>query len=281
MVIAVDAELFDRNSATMDDLKLFEEAKCELLEEGLMAFMDARKRSATCIRLNPETYYIEWHEDRVIKRFYMSYYLFYNRIDNGEALGLEINSVGPNQFLPIKQEFFFSSEQKRRKLEVFLEHSREMIRQMTYTNDLLDMYQHREFNALLPDPDAEEVDQKAVQKYFRDAGVKIPNNYLPDKRNKFKFEDWKKLYVDKLAEETSVCIKKAFDKFSSCVGQNEERLMTRENLADFLKQQQQEFKLRSDEDLSAIMKRHMEKVGLFKKKSLWNDFPGKPGLEYQ
>ena len=249
----------------MGDSDLFDETRKELLEEGLMAFMDARKKIPTCIRLNPETFYIEWQDKGLTKRFYMSYYLFHNGLDSNEGIGLEINSVAANQFLPKKQEFFFSREQKRRKLEVFLEHSREMIRQMTYTNDLLNMYQHREFNALLPDPDAEEVDQKAVQKYFRDAGVKIPNNYLPDKRNKFKFEDWKKLYVDKLAEETSVCLKKAFDKFSSCVGQNEERLMTRENLEDFLKQQQQESKRRSNEDLSAIMKRHMEKVGLLKK----------------
>ena len=250
----------------MDDSELFEEVKKELLEGCLWAFMDARKKRAVCIHLDPETYYIEWNEDRRTKRLYMSYFLFHNRIDsNSNVIGLEINSVGPNQFLPVKQEFFFTSELGRRKLEVFLDHSREMIRQMTYTNDLLNMYQHREFNTLLPDPDAEEVDQKAVQKYFRDAGVKIPNNYLPDKRNKFKFEDWKKLYLDKLTEQTSVCLKKVFDKFSSWVGQNEERLMTRENLADFLKQQQQEFKLRSDEDLSAIMKRHMEKVGLLKK----------------
>ena len=267
-MIAVDAELFDRNSATMDDLELFEEAKRELLEEGLMAFMDARKRSATCIRLNPETYYIEWHEDRVIKRFYMSYYLFYNRIDNDEAIGLEINSVGPNQFLPIKQEFFFSSEQKRRKLEVFLEHSREMLRQMTYTNDLLNIYQHREFNTLLPDPDAEEVDKRDVKKYFKNTGLRIPRNYLPDKRDTFTVEDWKKLYADKLAEEPSVSLKHVFDKFSTNVGQNEERLMTLENLAAFLKRHQQESKHNTDEELSGIMRRHMAKVGLWKMKTL-------------
>ena len=246
----------------MSESELFEEVKTELLEEGLLAFMDSKcKKIPTCIRLNPETFYLEWPEDGVQKGIYMSYFLFYNRVDdNGrKIIGLEINSVGPNQFLPIKQEFFFSSKQKWRKLEVFLEHSREMIRQMTYTNDLLNMYQHREFNALLPDPDAEEVDQKAVQKYFRDAGVKIPNNYLPDKRNKFKFEDWKKLYVDKLAEQTSDSLRKVFTKFSSWIDENEDRLMTEANLADFLEKHQQEPR----SELSVMMKRHMGKVSSF------------------
>ena len=148
----------------MDDSELFEEVKKELLEGCLWAFMDARKKRAVCIHLDPETYYIEWNEDRRTKRLYMSYFLFHNRIDsNSNVIGLEINSVGPNQFLPVKQEFFFTSELGRRKLEVFLDHSREMIRQMTYTNDLLDMYQHREFNTLLQDPDTEEVDKNDVK----------------------------------------------------------------------------------------------------------------------
>ena len=47
----------------MADPDLFDEARKELLEEGLMAFMDVRKKVPTCIRLNPETYYIEWQEE--------------------------------------------------------------------------------------------------------------------------------------------------------------------------------------------------------------------------
>ena len=268
----------------MEDFELFDEARTELLEEGLLAFLDVRKNIPTCIRLNPDTFYIEWcQEDRSTKRFYMSYYLFHNRLDIGVGnlgIGLEINSVAPNQFLPAKQEFFFSSEQKRRKLEVFLEHSREMIRQMTYTNDLLNMYQHREFNTLLPDPDAEEVDKRDVKKYFKNVGLTVPKGYLPDKRQTYKFEDWKKLYADKLAEESSASLKDVFDKFSTCVGQNEERLMTPENLADFLKRHQQESKHRADEELSGIMRRHMEKVDLLNNLIL-NDFPGKPRLACQ
>ena len=196
----------------MGDTNLFDEARKELLEEGLMAFMDARKKIPTCIRLNPDTFYIEWQEDKgLTKRIDISYYLFYNRLDSN---GLEINSVGPNQFLPKKQEFFFSSEQKRRKLEVFFEHSRDMIRQMTYTNDLLNMYQHREFNTLLPEsePDAEEVDQKEFKKYFKNVGLTIPGSYLSDNRDTFTFEDWKELYADKLVEESSAGLKKVFDK---------------------------------------------------------------------
>ena len=208
----------------------------------------------------------------------MSCYLFHNRLD---GIGLEINSVAPNQFLPTKQEFFFSSEQKQRNLEVFLENSREMTRQMTYTNDLLSMFQHMEFNTLLSDPDAEEVDKGDVRKYFKNVGLQIPNwiprNYLPDKRDTFKFEDWKKLYADKLVEETSGFLKKVFDKFSTSVGQNEERLMTPENLDDFLKSHQQELYPKTEE-LSGIMRRHMEKVGLLNKIML-NDFLGKPRRE--
>ena len=250
----------------MGDSDLFDEARKELLEEGLVAFLDARKRTPKCIRLNPKTFYIEWQEDRgLTKRFDMSYYLFHNRL---EGIGLEINLVAPNQFLPTKQEFFFSSEQKRRKLEVFLEHSREMLRQMTYTNDLLNIYQHREFNTLLPDPDAEEVDKRDVKKYFKNTGLRIPRNYLPDKRDTFTVEDWKKLYADKLAEEPSVSLKHVFDKFSTNVGQNEERLMTLENLVAFLKRHQQESKHNTDEELSGIMRRHMAKVGLWKMKTL-------------
>ena len=250
----------------MGDSDLFDETRKELLEEGLMAFMDARKKIPTCIRLNPETFYIEWQDKGLTKRFYMSYYLFHNRLDSNEGIGLEINSVAANQFLPKKQEFFFSSEQKRRKLEVFLEQSREMIRQMTYTNDLLNMYQHREFNTLLPesDPDAEEVDKSKVKKYFKNVG--LPR--IPDERDTFKFEDWKKLYADKLVDEQSASLQKVFNKFSTSVGQNEERLMTPENLADFLKRHQQESKLNTDEELSGILRRHMEKVDYCKKNKL-------------
>ena len=243
----------------MDDSELFEEVKKELLEGCLWAFMDARKKRAVCIHLDPETYYIEWNEDRRTKRLYMSYFLFHNRIDsNSNVIGLEINSVGPNQFLPVKQEFFFTSELGRRKLEVFLDHSREMIRQMTYTNDLLDMYQHREFNNLLPesDPDAEEVDKNHVKKYFKNVGLRIKVE-----RNNFKFEDWKKLYVDKLAEQTSASLRKVFTMFSTWIGENEGRLMTEANLADFLEKHQRES--RSDEELSVVMKRHMGKVSSF------------------
>ena len=253
----------------MGDSELFDEARKELLEQGLMAFMDARKKIPTPIRLNPEAFYIEWLGDRgMTKMFNMSFYLFHNRLDSNEGIGLEINSVAPNQFLPKMQEFFFSSEQKRRKLEVFLEHSREMLRQMTYTNDLLNIYQHREFNTLLPDPDAEEVDKRDVKKYFKNTGLRIPRNYLPDKRDTFTVEDWKKLYADKLAEEPSVSLKHVFDKFSTNVGQNEERLMTLENLVAFLKRHQQESKHNTDEELSGIMRRHMAKVGLWKMKTL-------------
>ena len=266
----------------MDDCDLFDEARKELLEEGLLAFMDVRKKIPTCIRLNPETFYIEWPEEGLTKRIYMSYYLFHNRLDSNEGIGLEINSVAPNQYLPTMQEFFFSSEQKRRKLEVFLEHSREMIRQMTYTNDLLNMYQRREFNTLPQDPDTNEVEKREVRKYFKNVGIKIPRNFLPDKRDTLKFEDWKKLYADKLMEEHSASLKNIFDKFSTSVGQNEERLMTPENLADFLKRHQQERKHNTDEKLSVIMRRHMEKVGLWGKgKLLLNNFPGKPGLACQ
>ena len=265
----------------MGDSDLFDEARKELLEEGLMAFMDARKKLPTCIRLNPDTFCIEWQEDRgLTKRFNMSDYLFHNRLDEG--IGLEINFVAPNQFLPKKQEFFFSSEQKRGTLEVFLEQSREMTRQMTYTNDLLDMYQHREFNTLLQDPDAEEVNKKDVKRYFTNMGLTIPKSYLPDKRDTYKFEDWKRLYTEKLVEGPSASLQNVFDKFSTCVGQNEERLMTSENLADFLKRHQQELKHNTDEELSGIMRRHMEKVGLWKKnKLLLIDFSGKPGLACQ
>ena len=188
--------------------------------------------------------------------------------------------MAPNQFLPKKQEFYFSSEQKRRKLEVFLEHSREMIRQMTYTNDLLNMYQHREFNTLRPDPDTEEVDKKLVKRYFDNVGLTIPKSYLQDKKDTFKFEDWKKLYADKLGEKTSALLKKVFDKFSTSVGQNEERLMTLENLADFLKRHQRESQYNADEELLEIMRRHMEKVGSWKILFL-NFFLGKPGLACQ
>ena len=243
----------------MSESELFEEVKTELLEEGLLAFMDSKcKKIPTCIRLNPETFYLEWPEDGVQKGIYMSYFLFHNRVDdNGrKIIGLEINSVGPNQFLPIKQEFFFTSEQTRRKLEVFLEHSREMIRQMTYTNDLLDMYQHREFNNLLPesDPDAEKVDKNHVKKYFKNVGLRIKVE-----RNNFKFEDWKKLYVDKLAEQTSASLRTVFTKFSTWIGENEDRLMTEANLADFLEKHQRE----SRSELSVMMKRHMGKVSSF------------------
>ena len=253
----------------MGEPDLFDVVRKELLEEGLMAFMDVRKKIPTCVRLNPNTFYIEWQENGLTEKFYLSYYLFHNRLDTNEGTGLQINSVAPNHFLPKKQEFFFSSEQMRRKLEVFLEHSREMIRQMTYTNDLLNMYQHREFNTLLPGPDAEEVDKRDVKRYFRNMGLAVPRSYLPDKRDTFKFEDWKKLYAEKLVEELSVSLKNVFDKFSTSVGQNEERLMTAENLADFLKKHQQELKHNTDEELSlkvsGIMRRHMEKVALQKK----------------
>ena len=239
----------------MGDSDLFNEARNELLEEGLMAFMDLRKKIPTCIRLNPETFYIEWQEDRgLTKRFNMSDYLFHNRLDEG--IGLEINFVAPNQFLPKKQEFFFSSEQKRGMLEVFLEQSREMMRQMTYTNDLLDMYQHREFNTLFQDPDTEEVEKNDVKKYFKNVGLRIKVE-----RNHFKFEDWKKLYVDKLADQTSASLRKVFTMFSTCIGENEDRLMTEANLADFLEKHQRES--RSDEELSVMMKRHMGKVRSF------------------
>ena len=61
----------------MDDFELFDEARTELLEEGLLAFLDVRKNIPTCIRLNPKTFYIEWcQEDRSTKRFYMSYMSF-------------------------------------------------------------------------------------------------------------------------------------------------------------------------------------------------------------
>ena len=249
----------------MGDSDLFDKARKELLDEGILAFLDVRKRNPTCVRLNPKTFYIEWQENGRTEKFYMSYYLFHNCLDNNKEIGLEINSVAPNHFLPKKQEFFFSSEQKRRRLEVFLEHSREMIRQMTYTNDLLIMYQHREFNTLLPDPDAEEVDKRDVKRYFKNMGLTIPKSYLPNKRDTFKFEDWKRLYAEKLVEEHSVSLKNVFEKFSSSVGQNEERLMTVENLADFLKRHQQEPKHSTDEELSRIMRRHMEKVGFWKK----------------
>ena len=141
---------------------------------------------------------------------------------------------------------------------MFLDHSREMIRQMTYTNDLLDMYQHREFNNLLPesDPDAEEVDKNDVKKYFKNVGLRIKVE-----RNNFKFKDWKKLYVDKLAEQTSASLTKVFTKFSTWIGENEDRLMTEANLADFLEKHQRES--RSDEELSVMMKRHMGKVSSF------------------
>ena len=101
----------------MSDSDLYDEARKELLEEGLMAFLDVRKKIPTCIPLNPEPFFMEWQEDRgLIKRFDMPHYLFHNRLDEGS--GLETNFAAPNQFLPKKQEFFFSSDQKRRKLEV-------------------------------------------------------------------------------------------------------------------------------------------------------------------
>ena len=56
---------------------------------------------------------------------------------------------------------------------MFLEHSREMIRGMTYTNNLLNMCKHREFNTLLPDPNAEEVDKGDVKKYLKNVELAI------------------------------------------------------------------------------------------------------------
>ena len=97
---------------------------------------------------------------------------------------------------------------------MFLEHGRGMM----YTSDLLNMYQHREFNRLRPDPDAEEVNKKDVKKNFKNVGLAIPKGYLPDKRQTYKFKDWKKFYTEKLAEESSASVKDIFYKFGTCVG---------------------------------------------------------------
>ena len=246
----------------MEDSELFEEAKKGLLEEGLMGFLDSRMKIPTCIRLNPDTYYIEWLEDRKTKTLILCHYLFHNRLDSEGIIGLEINLQPANRFLPLRQEFFFSSEQTLKKLEVFLDHSGQMTKQMTYTKDLLAMFQHREFHSLIQDLDAKEVPVKKVKNYFKYGGIDIPKGHFADKPDNWQFENWKSLYNEKMSDQESIVLKDVFNKFSTCLGESEQRVMTLENLADFLKRHQQESHQSTHEELLEIMRRHMERVSL-------------------
>ena len=246
----------------MADSELFEEAKKGLLEEGLMGFLDSKMKIPTYIRLNPDTYYIEWLEDRKTKTLILCHYLFHNRLDSEGIIGLEINLQPANRFLPLRQEFFFSSEQTLKKLELFLNHSGQMTRQMTYTKDLLAMFQHREFHSLLQDLDAKEVPKREVKRYFKYGGINFPKGYFAEKADSWQFEDWKSLYNEKMSDQESIILEDVFNKFSTCPGETEQRIMTLENLADFLKRHQQEAKQPTDEDLLEIMRRHMERVSL-------------------
>ena len=246
----------------MADSELFEEAKKGLLQEGLMGFLDSKMKIPTCIKLNPDTYYIEWLEDQKTKTLILCHYLFHNRLDSDERIGLEINLQPANRFLPLRQEFFFSSEQTLKKLEVFLDHSWQMTRQMTYTKDLLAMFQHREFHSLLQDLDAKEVPKREVKRYFKYGGINFPKGYFAEKADSWQFEDWKSLYNEKMSDQESIVLKDVFNKFSTCLGESEQRIMTLENLADFLKRHQQDSHQSTHEELLDIMRRHMERVSL-------------------
>ena len=78
----------------MADSELFEEAKKGLLQEGLMGFLDSKMKIPTCIKLNPDTYYIEWLEDQKTKTLILCHYLFHNRLDSEGIIGLEIKPSG-------------------------------------------------------------------------------------------------------------------------------------------------------------------------------------------
>ena len=89
----------------MADSDLIDEAKKGLLEEGLMGFLDSKMKIPTCIKLNPDTYYIEWLEEQKTKTLILCHYLFYNRLDSEQRIGLEINLQPANRFYPSGRSF--------------------------------------------------------------------------------------------------------------------------------------------------------------------------------
>lgn len=237
----------------------------ELQAEGMPVVAELSSGiSPTRLTMSRETHYLRYGHGKDPKIMYMTRYLYHNLIDTKDEIGIEIVFV-ENIFLPTTRKFYFTNKDERNQLETFLLSMGGKMRKLCYTNTLVPLYQHREFNSLELGnlDDIMKVQGRAVKLYFSRVGMKghwgsIPKEDRPRGNEKCSFEKWQYLYQLLMRKEDSRLLKRVFDKYSTYQGDLKDRLMTTDNFADFLRKHQQD-KI-SPGLVSTIMHRHVEVV---------------------
>ena len=230
----------------------------ELLDRGVPMFTEGALTETT-LTLN-RRWFVEWEEESGIVEVELGSIIFHNLIKVDDKIGIEVYSALPNSFQPETRKLFFPSEENRLKVSVLFEKSRSLVQQMTYSRDMVPMFQQREFKNLRPKliDDLKKIKKDDIRRYFRHCDLEVPKDTLAE--DAYSFEDWQEVYDNMMGQQTSKMLQSVFEHNSVWGGENTARKMKPKDLEDFLTKHQEDSRHYSKEDILDIMKRHKKEV---------------------
>ena len=234
----------------MEEDEGFTEVEKLLSNEGLPAFTKSGRKPIKPTRLcwNEETLHLEFKEGNLENKIDLRLYLYHNLVDR---FGLEISTVSANLFLPNKKVFSFANSENREKLDLFLRRKKKQVKEVFYKRSQV-YHQELERKGSLT--------EKETQSYFNRVGLNYEvKEYLKENDiNTFCPKEWSSVCHHMMTLETSDVLKEIFVEFSTEFG--EDRLMTVDNLVNFLSSYQEEKFEHSPEELQCIIRNHTTEV---------------------
>ena len=235
-----------------------------LLYKGIEVFTENRDklRTKTRLKFNNTTFCLEFGEGKaILSENLLNSFQHYNTFESENLFGLEIRLATQN-YLPNSRKILFTTSKAREQLLATLDDLPFKQKSMTYKNNLTHSYQMQEFLAIKASEKRSKgnnvISASTAVKYFENAGGTVQKHIKPN--STCSFAEFQTLYNKMLANPTSSIMKKIFEKFATHF-QDNERLMTLENLRVFLQihQEDREDNL-SSETVLQILQKHRGKV---------------------
>ena len=226
-----------------------------------------KQQEKMCLTLNKSTYNLEYNDGEETKKINLHKFLYFKLINDDQKIpGIEINSESIS-YEPRPRTLYFKNIEDRELLIRFLEHFKKKKKEFTYSNDLLPHFLNWELgkqctpgsaiSAITPQVALAYFTRKGVHQQLVERGRLTANSQVKIDKQIGTFE-WQTLYASMVEMSSSVFLMRVFKRYSTWEGDNTPRLMSVQNLNEFLSRNQQEtIELH---ETTKIMTLHIDKV---------------------
>ena len=240
-----------------------ESIQAKIVSPGIDVFTENKdnQKTRTKLKLNDITFCLEFGEDKaIVSENLLNSYQYYTIFESEHLFGLKI-CLATQNFVPESRKILFINKEDREELVSFLNDLPFRQKSMTY-NNLTYAYQTQEFLTMKASEKKSKgnnvISASTAVKYFENTGGTVSKHMKPN--STCNFAEFQTLFNKMLAYPTSSILKKIFEKFATHF-QDNERLMTVENLMVFLQIHQEEMKDDlSSETVLQILQKHRDKV---------------------